>query len=230
MQANQIDSSAARELRAETPWVVWAVLERGPLRACTNPSGALVSRIRDAKRGTLAGPRYGVPAHAGPPPANASDLDRFLAENRIDQGAVASMKGESPEVQKLVMAKGPLLNTNNPSASLMARIRIVKSELVNGSTLPTPAPPGIVPGFNSLAPMPPAPPAAPWVRPAWPVFSGTAPAPTSTTVAVRPGLQGSGGSDANRARSRSREPNVDRTLQAAAMEAIQALQASHLVS
>mmetsp|Transcript_59964 Transcript_59964/g.118948 ORF Transcript_59964/g.118948 Transcript_59964/m.118948 type:complete len:259 (+) Transcript_59964:36-812(+) len=127
VQANNIDVAAAKELRNEPPHVQLAVLERGPLKACVNPSGALVARIRDAKRGVLsASGRYG-----GTPPPNTLDpttneLDRFLTDNRIDQAGVASMRSEPLEVQKAVMARGPLVNTTNPSASLMARIRTVK--------------------------------------------------------------------------------------------------------
>lgn len=125
LQANNIDTAAARELRNEPLHVAYAVLERGPLRACINPSGALVARIRDAKRGVLTGgpSRYG----GVPPPQNldpnASELDKFLMENRIDQAGIASLRSEPIDVQKAVMAKGPLVHSTNPSASLMARIR-----------------------------------------------------------------------------------------------------------
>jgi len=133
LRVNCIDTSAAKELRSEPPHIALAVLERGPLRACVNPSGALIARIRDAKRGVLQGAgRYG---QAAQPVAildpNASEADKFLAENRIDQAGAASFRGETAEVQKAVMAKGPLVNTTNPSASLMARIRNVKVNAQN---------------------------------------------------------------------------------------------------
>lgn len=129
LSSNNIDPAAAKELRNEPPHVALAVVERGPLRACVNPSGALVARIRDAKRGTLGGTgRYG----GLPPPMtldpNTNELDKFLADNRIDQAGVASIRSEPIDVQKAVMARGPLINTTNPSASLMARIRTVKTE------------------------------------------------------------------------------------------------------
>lgn len=134
LQSNAIDSAAAKELRNEAPHVQLAVLERGPLRACTNPSGALVARIRDAKRGILGdrGRYGGAPAPSTLDP-NASELDKFLAENRIDQAGIASIRCESREVQRAVMARGPLVNTTNPSASLMARIRTVKQEPQGGA-------------------------------------------------------------------------------------------------
>jgi len=128
LKINSIDTAAAKELLTEPPHIALAVLERGPLRACVNPSGALVARIRDAKRGAFGGgQRFGSAAQ---PLAmldpNASEADKFLAANQIDQAGVASFRGESREIQALVIAKGTLINSTNPSASLMARIRNVK--------------------------------------------------------------------------------------------------------
>lgn len=153
LRINQIDTAAARELRNEAPYVALAVLDRGPLRACTNPSGALVARIRDAKRGLLQGSsRFG----GVPPPSaldpNSSELDKFLVENRIDQAGISSLRGESKEIQTLVLAKGPLVNTTNPSASLMARIRNIKQDHQAGKVAVPPGPPAGLP-----APPPPAP-------------------------------------------------------------------------
>mmetsp|Transcript_70485 Transcript_70485/g.168810 ORF Transcript_70485/g.168810 Transcript_70485/m.168810 type:complete len:289 (-) Transcript_70485:119-985(-) len=150
LQINNIDTAAARELRNEPVHVQLAVLERGPLRACVNPSGALVARIRDAKRGVLGsgGNKYG----GGLPPSmatdpNANEVDKFLAAHSVDQAAVAALRSEPPDVQKAVLAKGPLVNTTNPSASLMARIRNVKTDVqglaarIAASTTPNPPPP-----------------------------------------------------------------------------------------
>lgn len=145
LQANNIDVAAAKELRNEPPHVALAVLERGSLRACVNPSGALVARIRDAKRGILGDRgRYGGVVNPASLDANASELDRFLAENRIDQAGTASLRSESAEVQKAVMARGALVNTTNPSASLMARIRTVKMNAAQG----------LQPGQGGLNPAP----------------------------------------------------------------------------
>merc|ERR1712129_160428 len=53
-QENKIDVPALRELRNEPVAVQWAVLDRGNLLNCNNPSGALIGRIRDAKRSVMA--------------------------------------------------------------------------------------------------------------------------------------------------------------------------------
>lgn len=138
LQINSIDTAAAKELRSEPPHIALAVLERGPLRACVNPSGALVARIRDAKRGLLGGSaRYGTVAQPlATLDPNASEADKFLAENRIDQAGAASFRSESRDVQAAVMAKGPLINSTNPSASLMARIRTVRDNVRLGTPMP----------------------------------------------------------------------------------------------
>jgi len=161
LRTNGIDDAAARELRNEPPYVALAVIERGPLRACVNPSGALVARIRDAKRGILSGGagRYGGVPMPMPLDPNASELDKFLAENRIDQAGIISLRSEPPEVQKAVMSRGPLLNSTNPSASLMARIRYVKQEaqLGGGALTSLGSQPPRALEAPPLAPPPPAP-------------------------------------------------------------------------
>lgn len=161
LRINQIDTAAARELRNEPPYVALAVLDRGPLRACVNPSGALVARIRDAKRGLLQGgnTRYG----GVPPPSaldpNTSELDKFLVDNRIDQAGISSLRNEAKEIQTLVMAKGPLVNTTNTSASLMARIRNIKQDYQAGKiAAPGQSQPQAPAGLPALPPpVPPAP-------------------------------------------------------------------------
>merc|ERR550532_3513882 len=46
---NRLDDSAARLLRSERPEVQAAVIGRGSLADCRNPSSAVMGRIRDAK-------------------------------------------------------------------------------------------------------------------------------------------------------------------------------------
>eukprot|EP00929_Paragymnodinium_shiwhaense_P073799 TRINITY_DN376_c0_g1_i1.p1 TRINITY_DN376_c0_g1~~TRINITY_DN376_c0_g1_i1.p1 ORF type:complete len:244 (-),score=50.07 TRINITY_DN376_c0_g1_i1:244-975(-) len=137
LQQKNFDGAAARALKNETPYVVLSVLDRGPLRDCTNPSGALVARIRDAKQRAIQS--QAMPAIMLD--ANSSELDRFLAENRIDQSGIAALRREPIEVQQAVMSKGPLVNTTNTSASLMARIRIAKEDIRNGGNGMGPGPP-----------------------------------------------------------------------------------------
>jgi len=181
---NRIDGPAARELLAEPLEVQLAVLDRGPLSVCVNPSAALVGRIRDAKRciafaGGGGGDRGGGPdrgvghdrmfgvgggEHGGAGPssslaaalalpggsvgstvaggsaggADSEEVDKFIAENRLDQGAAMSLRAEPMHVQQAVLVQGPLFNCTNPSAALMGRIRGarigVKTHIGGGSS------------------------------------------------------------------------------------------------
>lgn len=134
-----IDPAACREMRNEPPHLQLAIMERGTLAKAMNPSGSLVARIRETRRGIQGGPqgggagggmnRFGGAPPGAPLDVNGSELDRFLAMNQIDHAAINSLRNESPEVQNAVMAKGPLVNTTNNSASLMARIRNVKNDI-----------------------------------------------------------------------------------------------------
>lgn len=125
--ANPVDTGSANQLRKEPPYIALQVIDRGALKGCRDPSGVLVARMRDARRGTLAPAPSAQPLPPIQPlDPNASELEKFCAINRIDQSATNALKAEPEEVQKAVMARGPLTNARNPSGSLMSRIRIVK--------------------------------------------------------------------------------------------------------
>lgn len=157
LQLHQIETSAARELKNEPPHVSLAVIDRGTLKACNNPSGALVARIRDAKRGLLAVAAPMRPAGSPSLDPDANELDRFLSENLIDQAGIVALRAESKEIQKAVVAKGGLTRSTNPSASLMARIRNCKSEAFGGPPSSTPSTtPNGPPSFSPPPPPPPA--------------------------------------------------------------------------
>ncbi|CAE8583566.1 unnamed protein product, partial [Polarella glacialis] len=68
LQENKIDDRAARELLVESMEVQTTVLNRGPLSNCSNPSSALLGRIRDAKRTVagLAGGGFGAAPRSAP--------------------------------------------------------------------------------------------------------------------------------------------------------------------
>lgn len=80
-QENKVDVPALRELRNEPVAVQFSVLDRGNLLGCNNPSGALIGRIRDAKRAVMAklsGAPAAVPPAGTPaaPPAALSLLNQ----------------------------------------------------------------------------------------------------------------------------------------------------------
>merc|ERR1712048_640608 len=73
-----------------------------------------------------------------PPPSNPypgmgmapqSELDRYIVDNRLDQGAITLLRNESQEVQRQVMMLGSVANAPNPSAAFMIRLRQVQAQV-----------------------------------------------------------------------------------------------------
>jgi len=141
IDANRLDDTAARNLRAEPAAIQRAVLDRGSLADCVNPSSALIGRIRDAKIKHM----YSKPSTALPPASPPSaEVERFIAENRLDEMASQNLRMEPPAVQQVVMARGPVADCTNPSSALIGRIRDAKLQVKYGSGSgadPTPSQP-----------------------------------------------------------------------------------------
>lgn len=67
-------------------------------------------------------------ARSGPPsaplaPATAEDVDAFLAANPVDPDAADRLRALPPLLQQVVLQRGPVADTRNPSAVLITRIR-----------------------------------------------------------------------------------------------------------
>merc|ERR1719382_210452 len=114
---NNVDSSAASKLRALGPEQQKMVMDRGDLQDARNPNAVLMGRIRDAERSAEI--RASMPMGAD----GASDIDQFIAENRIDASAGDRLRALPKDMQKTVMSRGNLTDARNPNAVLMARIR-----------------------------------------------------------------------------------------------------------
>mmetsp|Transcript_33240 Transcript_33240/g.91593 ORF Transcript_33240/g.91593 Transcript_33240/m.91593 type:complete len:566 (+) Transcript_33240:217-1914(+) len=158
---NLLDEKAATNLRQEPPQIQRAVIDRGSLRECTNPSSALIGRIRDAKlqvkygssgpmdplpsrAGGVAGlgsggnaPDIGARAASANSQEGGSKVEQFIAENRLDEGAARALRAELPDVQNAVMDRGSLMACANPSSAVMGRIRDAKLQRPTGSYITT---------------------------------------------------------------------------------------------
>merc|ERR1711933_127945 len=126
-----LDDGAGRALRAEPPQVQTAVINRGSLSECLNPSSAVIGRIRDAKlqveypdrvAGTGSLPTAGL----GVGGSESSEVEQFIRENHLDDGAAKALRSAAPEVQSEVVNRGTLLDCTNPSSAVMGRIREAK--------------------------------------------------------------------------------------------------------
>jgi len=124
IQENSLDDNAARLIRFESPRIQAAVLERGSLIDCRNPSSAVMGRIRDAKAAIKSSPAEAAAATLSGSPVlvRPAEVKRFCIDNSLDGGATRILCNEPPEVQRLVLDRGPTSDCSNPSASIMGRL------------------------------------------------------------------------------------------------------------
>merc|ERR1712176_1442505 len=104
-----LDERATKCFQSEAPDVQKLVIERGPLSDCTNPSSAVMGRIRDARSHLSAG-----------------DVESFIQMNGLDERASVELRKEPPHIQKAVMDRGSLQDCQNPNSAVMGRIRDAK--------------------------------------------------------------------------------------------------------
>jgi len=103
------------------------VMERGLAKA-RNPSGPLISRIKDVKAGVPSGGWAGDKApviEEGVPPWRDSlqaEVDAFVQVHDIDEDAANSLRRADPRIQEQVIELG-VAGARNPSAAVKARIR-----------------------------------------------------------------------------------------------------------
>lgn len=116
---NRLDESAAQQLRSEQPTVQQLVFEKGTLADCTNPSSAVLGRIREARNAAK------LTAHfsAGRAEASPEEAEMFLTQYAIDENAATKFRNEPPHVQRIVIDRGTLADCTNPSSALMGRLR-----------------------------------------------------------------------------------------------------------
>merc|ERR1719215_327964 len=131
IKRSAVDDRAAAVLRGEDEKTQRAVLDRGEMSDCTNPSAALMARIRVAKESSGGGsarprspPRGSGPMEGAP---TQKEIDDFIKDNDIDERAARQLKESSGAVQKNVLDRGGLTDCRNPSAVCLARLRDAKA-------------------------------------------------------------------------------------------------------
>lgn len=129
IRENAVDSRAASALRGQAPDVQRAVLDRGELTDCQNPSTALMGRIRVA-HDTLAHERkrIGMSTMLASQPLEASpEVEDFIRDNGIDGVAARQLREADADTQEDVLSRGSLSDCRNPSAVCLARLRESRS-------------------------------------------------------------------------------------------------------
>jgi hypothetical protein len=124
---HNLDEASVGMIEGESPPVLAAVIARGKLPEGVSIVTALKGRIATAKIDLAVSGKIMVGAPAAPlDSASLEIIDKFLAENSIDERAAREFRLESAEVQNAVMTRGPFTNCANPSSALLARMRDAK--------------------------------------------------------------------------------------------------------
>jgi len=131
LEQNVVDPKSADWLREQVPAIQLAVLKRGSLRTCKNPSAALTKRILEAadRLGIVVPTRPGG-QECSPRLAESASSDEillamesFLECNPVEMGVADWLRGLAPPIQLHVINRGSLASCWNPSAALASRIR-----------------------------------------------------------------------------------------------------------
>lgn len=129
-----IGDPASDDFRGCPPDVQRIVMDRGGFEGTSNPAASLIGRIKKAREqcGSVfegKGKGGGTSSRgASLDPPTSEELEMFLMEAGIFDSAGDDFRGCPPDVQKIVMDRGSLVGTQNPSASLIGRIKKARAE------------------------------------------------------------------------------------------------------
>jgi len=121
-----IDEQAAEVLRKSHPDVQEEIIARNDVAQARNPSSALRARIRDVESSLMASPARPsqAPTSSGRPSGNiVARVEEFIAANGVDERAAETLRSQQGHVQAIVIDRGDLVGTRNPSSALLARIK-----------------------------------------------------------------------------------------------------------
>eukprot|EP00746_Dinoflagellata_sp_MGD_P003644 gnl/MRDRNA2_/MRDRNA2_107062_c0_seq1.p1 gnl/MRDRNA2_/MRDRNA2_107062_c0~~gnl/MRDRNA2_/MRDRNA2_107062_c0_seq1.p1 ORF type:complete len:608 (-),score=137.22 gnl/MRDRNA2_/MRDRNA2_107062_c0_seq1:160-1983(-) len=136
--ASGLDERASEALRSLDSETQQEVINIGNLTNASNPSSALLGRIRLVKQqrrqgGPHTGGSYGIGAGGGGVSSETpaievtnEEVEAFIMESSLDDMAADALRGLTQLEQGLVIGKGTLSHAQNPSSAVMGRIRDVK--------------------------------------------------------------------------------------------------------
>lgn len=153
IEEHNVDETAAAALRSASPTMKRNVLNSPEFQNSTNVSALLLSRIKSKSTG--AGPQAPWGGIGGSAAADAvrqalrdmgasgnKDVEEFIKKNDVDVQAAAQLRECSQDIQQVVIGRGALSGSHNPSSALIGRIREAK-----GIPEPPPQYPGYPPGY-----------------------------------------------------------------------------------
>jgi len=74
------------------------------------------------------------PARKRPANSEPVDIEAFIARNDLDERAADAVRGCTPEVQQMVVAKGDMKECHNPGSVVMTRIKVARAECFQNGT------------------------------------------------------------------------------------------------
>jgi len=121
---NELDESAVKALEEVSEEVQRKVIDEGIVTG-RNKSAILIGRIRRCVAGGV--PTQPISRHSGMPnqPTSAelaTDMERFIRDNQLDDYAEQALRDQKPGVLATVLAEGPITGESK-SKILMGRIR-----------------------------------------------------------------------------------------------------------
>lgn len=149
-----LDERASGALREVPEAVQQAVIDRGDLTDVRNPSSAVIGRIRDAQNGTPSGGKGGswygagpygwdggwggcgggsfpwspaAPRRSEPAGMRPGEVEEFIRSNELDDRAADALRSCTTHVQRVVVDRGDVRSTRNPSSAVLGRIRDAQS-------------------------------------------------------------------------------------------------------
>lgn len=140
LATNTVEASAGARLRMLPPQVQRLVIDRGTLHGARNASAVLNSRIQDAIAG--AGCASGVSGIPPPPsggPGVHLGIEGLVARFNLD-ASCAQMLRNLPQHMQVMAADLPVHEARNPSAFVMAQLRLPRFREAQALGVPQPIP------------------------------------------------------------------------------------------
>merc|ERR1719253_2542511 len=97
-----------------------AVMERGAIGGCNNPTAILVSRINDAESGIISASATESLLDLLPQRKNP-EIEKLITERQLDPNCAMKLRALTPAQQKFALTI-PLHECKNPSAFILANL------------------------------------------------------------------------------------------------------------
>eukprot|EP00930_Biecheleria_cincta_P055314 TRINITY_DN41643_c0_g1_i1.p1 TRINITY_DN41643_c0_g1~~TRINITY_DN41643_c0_g1_i1.p1 ORF type:complete len:665 (-),score=94.26 TRINITY_DN41643_c0_g1_i1:83-2077(-) len=120
LDKNPVEEHAEKRFRDLDPTLQKLVINRGSLKSARDPTGAFIGRIVAIEREYQDKPEFSA----------GIGIDQFLKDNPVEPHAERRLRELDPMLQRLVISRGSMSGTRDPTACLIGRIVKVEKEPV----------------------------------------------------------------------------------------------------